>query len=719
VRFMETNKTPGKPNPIFGEPEAGVREDRSTDWAGLAWVALLVGAVLTIFIRLEHFFFPSLNSAQHQAVTICVGTFAAVVGTYYSTRRLDRVISLHAQAEKKLALERNVLRTVTDNIPDSIFAKDIEGRYMLANKAFAKLHGVKSPDDLLGKTAFDLFPKERAVALHTDDLNVMKSGGAAIESERTAVDTEGNVKMLQTTKVPLVDKSDTVVGIVGLHRDITRRKEAEQKLRQSEANLAAAQRIAHFGSVEVDLVDFEEPEKNPVRWSDEVYRIHGYQPGGIEPSRPTLFRLVHPDDREQVQRALNHAVREAKPYDIEFRVIRPDDSVRSIHGRGDIIFDPKTHKPVRLVGSVQDVTDRVEAEIQLHNANRDLAEKVQELEQRSKEIHLLSEMGGRLQTCKDAEEAYVEIGNVAEQLFPKWSGSLCITSASRTAVETVADWGIPGGGERVFGPDDCWALRQGQPQSFRRGQKTAPCRHIDPADVIESLCVPFMAQNEALGIVSLQMRTSQDRMEPLPRTSSDDVRQLAGVLAKQVAWALGNLKLKESLKNQSICDPLTGLFNRRYMEESLEREFSRANRSKTTVAIIMMDIDHFKRFNDTFGHQAGDTLLRSLGDLLKRNTRGQDIACRYGGEEFAIVLSDSNLAGALQRAGILRQQVKQLSVEYAGQLLGAVSVSIGVALFPDHGTTMGDVLRASDQALYCAKREGRDRVSAWTAETVV
>jgi diguanylate cyclase (GGDEF)-like protein len=155
------------------------------------------------------------------------------------------------------------------------------------------------------------------------------------------------------------------------------------------------------------------------------------------------------------------------------------------------------------------------------------------------------------------------------------------------------------------------------------------------------------------------------------------------------------------------------------MEESVEREFSRANRSKTSVAIIMMDLDHFKQFNDTFGHQAGDTLLRSLGDLLKRNTRGQDIACRYGGEEFAIVLSDSNLAGALQRAEILRQQVKQLSVEYAGQLLGAVSVSMGIALFPDHGTSMGDVLRAADQALYSAKREGRDRVSVWTAEAVV
>jgi diguanylate cyclase (GGDEF)-like protein len=238
-------------------------------------------------------------------------------------------------------------------------------------------------------------------------------------------------------------------------------------------------------------------------------------------------------------------------------------------------------------------------------------------------------------------------------------------------------------------------------------------------DVTDSLCVPFMAQGEALGIVTLQMRRSQEQQEAAPQSSGEAERRLATVLAEQVALALGNLKLRESLRNQSICDPLTGLFNRRYMEESLEREFSRANRNKTAVAIVMMDLDHFKRFNDTFGHQAGDTLLRTLGDFLKRNTRGQDIACRYGGEEFALVLTESTMAGALQRSEILRQQVKQLSVEYAGQLLGAISVSMGVALFPDHGTTMGDVLRASDQALYCAKREGRDRVAVWTAEAVV
>ena len=716
---MKTSEAPGKVSAALTEPEIGASPARGTDWSGLAWLALLVAAGLTVFEWLEHFLFPHLNSLQHQAATICIGTIAAVVGTYYSTRRLDRALSLHAQVEKKLALERNVLRTVTDNIPDSIFAKDTEGRYLLANKAFAKLHGMNSPDDLLGKPAFDLFPKERAAALHTDDLQVMRSGGPGMETERTAVDAEGNVKSLQTTKVPLIDKSEKVVGIVGLHRDITRRKEAEQKLRQSEANLAAAQRIAHFGSVEIDLVNFDEPEKNPVRWSDEVFRIHGYQPGDIEPSRPALFRLVHPDDREEVRRSLNQAVREAKPYAIDFRIIRPDGSERNIHGRGDIIFDPKTHKPQRVVGSVQDVTERVQAEIQLHNANQELAEKVQELEQRTREINLLSEMGSRLQSCKDAEEAYLQISATAEKLFPRWSGALCVTSASRTAVETVADWGKAASGERVFAPDDCWALRQGQPQSFRRGEKASACRHIDLADVTESLCVPFMAQNEALGIVSLQRRASQDQPELTHRSSGEAERQLAAVLAKQVALALGNLKLKETLKNQSICDSLTGLFNRRYMEESLEREFSRANRNKSSVAIVMMDLDHFKRFNDTYGHQAGDTLLRALGDLLKRSTRGQDIACRYGGEEFVLVLTDSNLAGALQRSEILRQQVKQLNVEYAGQLLGTVSVSMGVALFPDHGTTMGDVLRAADQALYFAKREGRDRVSAWTAEAVV
>src|SRR5271169_4032231 len=235
---METSKTQGISGTALPETEVGAGSHRGSDWKSLARLAFLVAISLIVFERLVHLVLPNLPSWGYQAVTVCVGTIAALIGSYYSTRKLARALSREVQVEKKLALERNVLRTVTDNIPDSIFAKDTEGRYLLANKAFAKLHGMNSPDDLLGKTAFDLFPKERAIALHSEDLEVMKSGGTVLESERTALDAEGNVKSLHTTKVALIDNSESVVGIVGLHRDITRRKEAEQKLRQSEANLA-------------------------------------------------------------------------------------------------------------------------------------------------------------------------------------------------------------------------------------------------------------------------------------------------------------------------------------------------------------------------------------------------------------------------------------------------------------------------------------------------
>jgi diguanylate cyclase (GGDEF)-like protein len=175
--------------------------------------------------------------------------------------------------------------------------------------------------------------------------------------------------------------------------------------------------------------------------------------------------------------------------------------------------------------------------------------------------------------------------------------------------------------------------------------------------------------------------------------------------------ALSNLKLHETLRSQSIRDPLTGLFNRRFMEESLELELRRATRNQRPLGVIMLDLDHFKHFNDTFGHEAGDTLLRELGTFLQSNIRAEDIACRYGGEEFTLILPEGNAEVTLQRANFLREAIKRMDVKHRNQPLGRITASMGVALFPEHGRTRDALLTASDDALYRSKEEGRDRVT--------
>jgi diguanylate cyclase (GGDEF)-like protein len=168
--------------------------------------------------------------------------------------------------------------------------------------------------------------------------------------------------------------------------------------------------------------------------------------------------------------------------------------------------------------------------------------------------------------------------------------------------------------------------------------------------------------------------------------------------------------LHETLRSQSIRDPLTSLFNRRYMEESLQREMRRAARGRQPVGIIMLDIDYFKEFNDSHGHEAGDALLQSVGAILQRSVRAEDIVCRYGGEEFVLILPDAPLSEAAQRAEHVRQAIGHLTMQFHRQSLRQITVSAGVAVYPDHGPGGDAVLRAADAALYQAKTRGRNRI---------
>jgi len=221
------------------------------------------------------------------------------------------------------------------------------------------------------------------------------------------------------------------------------------------------------------------------------------------------------------------------------------------------------------------------------------------------------------------------------------------------------------------------------------------------------LCLPMMAHGEVLALLHVHP-TSGTAMR---LTTTETQRSLLRVFAEYLALALSNLKLRDTLRQQSIRDPLTGLFNRRYLEETLALEIERAKRQEGPFSVMMLDLDHFKHFNDTYGHEAGDTVLEVLGGLLQRQVRGGDIACRYGGEEFALLLPGAALEAAHKRAEQLCAGVRTLALDYKGQSLGPLTVSVGVATFPNHGESAGLVLHAADTALYQAKHEGRDRVA--------
>jgi diguanylate cyclase (GGDEF)-like protein len=184
---------------------------------------------------------------------------------------------------------------------------------------------------------------------------------------------------------------------------------------------------------------------------------------------------------------------------------------------------------------------------------------------------------------------------------------------------------------------------------------------------------------------------------------------------EQVALSIGNLKLRESLHQQSIRDVLTGLYNRRFLEESTRHELQRATRllapgGHNGVALLMIDVDHFKRFNDQHGHEVGDQVLREVGQVLQGATRGSDVAARYGGEEFTIVMADVPPTVGLERAERIREDVERMAISALAKAVGSVTISIGVAQFPVHGSTFEALILAADKALYEAKRAGRNRV---------
>lgn len=357
----------------------------------------------------------------------------------------------------------------------------------------------------------------------------------------------------------------------------------------------------------------------------------------------------------------------------------------------------------------------------LKQANVELRAGLLALEQRTREITLLSKMGEKLRMCHTADEAYRVAAEAAMDLFAGAPGGIWMLQPDHGIVERVTTWGASLEGRRVFAVEECLALGSAGIHTHNDPEISEVCRHLSINPPAGAICVPLIAQNqsEMLGLLHMQLqvgssvvRMDDDGISQREATQQwlNSIRELASTVAEQVALSLTNLRLQESLRLQAIRDPLTGIYNRRYMQEALDGEIRRVERTGQSLSLIMLDLDHFKQVNDTYGHPAGDTLLRKLAEVIQHQIRAEDIACRYGGEEFAIIMPNSSLDSARRCAERIREELRSLSVEHKGQALGQITLSLGVASYPDHGPTSEALVQSADAALYRAKRGGRDQV---------
>ncbi|MEA2639912.1 MAG: hypothetical protein QOF51_1306 [Chloroflexota bacterium] len=329
--------------------------------------------------------------------------------------------------------------------------------------------------------------------------------------------------------------------------------------------------------------------------------------------------------------------------------------------------------------------------------------------QRTERLLLLAEISRLLESCQSTSEILTMLARQASRCFPGTSGALYLMRAGAAELEVSATWGEEQPAQdAIFQIDDCRALRTGRTSVLDGGEPFAPCAHLPEPIPSAALCVPLIAYGELLGLLHVASGTASGIASAHEWVQNQQA--IARILANTVAVALANVKLREALRQQSIRDPLTGLFNRRYMEETLVRELRRAQRTGQEVTVLLLDIDHFKHFNDTFGHPAGDELLKGVSAALQSGVRAEDVVCRFGGEEFVIILFGAGCDVGQMRAEGFRECIKRLDVRYQGAALGTVSVSIGIAGFPTDGSESGSLIDAADRALYHAKAGGRDRV---------
>jgi len=325
------------------------------------------------------------------------------------------------------------------------------------------------------------------------------------------------------------------------------------------------------------------------------------------------------------------------------------------------------------------------------------------LDRQSKDNELIQKFSQALTTCESRDELVTMISQMGGHLFGEHTyGALAISPPSLDMIEIIATWGKKWPGDERYQPKDCWGFRRGGVHLSKKHGMEISCNHLDLDDNHAVQCVLLQSQGISLG--ALHIGGTEEVF------NSNSFQRKIYTITEQLCLTIANINLRVKLEQQAIRDPLTTLYNRRYLDDSFAREIMRAERRQASLAVIMIDIDHFKAFNDSYGHDAGDYVIKKFGHLLSNMVRGEDISCRYGGEEFTLVLNEIDTRTAIKRANALLEATRDLELSHNGQSLGQITISVGIAMYPEHGRTQNVLIKAADEALYQAKEAGRNQL---------
>jgi len=419
----------------------------------------------------------------------------------------------------------------------------------------------------------------------------------------------------------------------------------------------------------------------------------------------TILEITHQEDVAMTRDAMNQLIKgNLRISHQEKRYLQKDGNIIWAMVSASLIRDDNG-KPVNFIMQMKDVSDRVQNEEKMRKLNEKTMETLNELKLLEHDENLLNKLNRALQICITAEEAYPRINLIAQDLFPDLNGGLAVFNKETKQMETIIQWGKTPLLTKIFIPMDCFAIREGNTNLIEDPEKSIACGHYLKPPSGGSIALPLIVHNELIGVLHLWT----EKGEKLSQHQQD----IAASFANIVKLALANINLRTSLSELSLHDSLTDLYNRRYLNDILLRELIRLAREKNTLCLAMLDIDNFKNFNDTYGHLAGDEALKLIGKLLRNSFRDSDIAFRFGGEEFVVVLLNTDLKNSFAKMEQFCEKVRKTPIAYKDKQLPAITISIGLAEAPKHGGTIDDILKAADHALYAAKQAGKDQVKAY------